>query len=157
MFLGELEQERVEFGALGVRQRGEEFVVERVREGADLDQGARADRAEPDGMSAAVARVASTLDQAFLLQLVEQSDELAAVVAERVGDRALRLARALVEDGENRVMVGAEVDLFIGADRALLGREPEPLQQERRRGDQLSQGGAAVRVRGTFRSSPGIA
>ena len=50
-------------------------------------------------MAAAVVRVAAALDEALLLELVEEPDELAAVVAERVGDRALRLARALVEAG----------------------------------------------------------
>ena len=52
---------------------------------------------ELDDVAAAVVRVAAPLDEALLLELVEQADELAAVVAERVGDRALRLARALVE------------------------------------------------------------
>ena len=50
-------------------------------------------------MAPPVVRVAPALDEALLLELVEQPDELAAVVAERVGDRALRLVRALVEDG----------------------------------------------------------
>ena len=45
------------------------------------------------------------LDEPRVLELVEQPDELALVVAERVGDRALRLARALVEHGEDRVVV----------------------------------------------------
>ena len=60
---------------------------------------------EADEVAAAVARVAAALDEALLLELVEQADELAPVVAERVGDRALRLARALVEREQDGVVV----------------------------------------------------
>ena len=59
-------------------------------------------------MPAAVVRVAAALDEALLLELVEEADELAAVVAERVGDRALRLVRALVEREQDRVVVRVE-------------------------------------------------
>ena len=59
-------------------------------------------------MAAAVVRVAPALDQPALLEPVEEPDELAAVDAERVGDRALRLARALVEQREDAVVVRAE-------------------------------------------------
>jgi len=48
----------------------------------------------------AVVGIAAALDQALLLELVEEADEPAAVVAERVGDRRLRLRRALLEDGQ---------------------------------------------------------
>ena len=48
-------------------------------------------------MSTSVIGISAALDQPSLLELVEQTDQLAAVVAERVGDRTLRLARALVE------------------------------------------------------------
>ena len=72
-------------------------------------------------MAAAVVRVALALDEALLLELVEQADELAAVVAERVGDRALRLARALVEREQHGVVVRAEARLLVGVHRLLLG------------------------------------
>ena len=54
-------------------------------------------RREADELAAAVGLVAPALDEALLLELVEEADEMAAVVAERVGDLALRLAHALVE------------------------------------------------------------
>ena len=88
-------------------------------------------------MAAAVGRVAAALDEARLLELVEEADELPPVVAERVGDRALRLARALVEDGEDRVVVRVQPRLLVGAQRPLLGRHAEALEQEERRRDEL--------------------
>ena len=49
-------------------------------------------------LAAPVAGVAPPLDETLALELVEEADEVAAVVAERVGDLALGLARALVEE-----------------------------------------------------------
>src|ERR1041385_4733239 len=72
-----------------------------------------------------------------LLELVEQPDELPAVVAKRVRDRALRLVGVLVERDEDRVVVWAQAALLVGTHRVLLRREPEPLQEERRRADEL--------------------
>ena len=89
-------------------------------------------------MAAAVVGIAAPLDEAALLELVEEPDELAAVVAERVGDRPLRLAGALLEEREHRVLLRAGAD---GVERLVgpfLDGEAEPLQQIRRAGEQLS-------------------
>src|SRR5207247_9450660 len=85
----------------------------------------------------AVRGVAAQLAQAALLELVEQSDQLAAVVAERVGDRSLRLVRSLAKGNQDGVVVWVESDLLVGGHRPLLRREAEPLEQERRRSDEL--------------------
>jgi hypothetical protein len=53
----------------------------------------------------AVGLIAPPLDQPSLLELVEEADELALVVAARVGNRALRLVGAPVERGEDRVLL----------------------------------------------------
>ena len=66
------------------------------------------------------------------LELVEQADELTAVVAERVGDRALRLARPFVEHGQDRVVVRMKAELLVGRERPFLGGHPEALEQEER-------------------------
>ena len=86
---------------------------------------------------AAVVRVALPLDEPLLLELVEQADQLAAVVAERVGDRALVLARALVEHEQHSEVVRVQARLLVRGHPALLGGEPEPLEQERGRGHEL--------------------
>jgi hypothetical protein len=87
--------------------------------------------------------VGSRRDELALLELVQQADELAAVVAERVRDRALRLARPLVEDGEDGVVVGMETGLLVRRHGLILELEAEPLHQERRRrGQLLGQAGA---------------
>ena len=56
-------------------------------------------------MAAPVGGVAAALDQPVLLELVQEPDQVAAVVRERVGDRCLRLAVALLEHREDRVVV----------------------------------------------------
>ncbi len=88
-------------------------------------------------MAAPVVRVAAPLDELALLELVEKADELAAVVTEDVRDRALRLARALVENRENRVVVRREAGLLVGRHGPFLRREAEALQQKRARFEQL--------------------
>ena len=56
-------------------------------------------------MPAPVDRIALALDETGLLELVQQADEPAAVVAERIGDRRLRTAGPLVEQRQDRVVV----------------------------------------------------
>ena len=89
-------------------------------------------------MAPPVVRVALALDQAALLELVEDADELAAVVAEDVGDLALRLARTLLEHEERRVLVRRETRRLVGAEGALLREHPQPLEQEGARVDELA-------------------
>ena len=137
MLLGELEEQRVQDLALALVERREEVLLEALRERTQLGERLPARRGHLDDVAAAVGRVAAPLDQAGRLELVEQADELAAVVAERVGDRPLRLARALVEHGQDRVVVRVEAELLVGRERPLLGGHPEPLEQEERGRHQL--------------------
>ncbi len=89
-------------------------------------------------MPAAVGRIPLALDQTALLEVVEQSDEVARVVAERVGDRRLRLARSLVEHGEHGQVKRARPGRLVVLVYAVLHREAEPLEQEGRAGDELT-------------------
>jgi hypothetical protein len=91
----ELQQQPVELRALLGAERGEQLLLDASRAGAQVLERAPAGVGERDDVAPAVGRVAAALDEAALLELVEQPDQLSAVVAERVGDRALRLARAL--------------------------------------------------------------
>ena len=121
--LGDLLQQLVQLRALVLGSSGSRnssstlFVIR-----AELEEPLLAARVEADEMAAAVVRIALALDQALLLELVEQPDQPAAVVAERVGDLRLRLARALVEDSEHGVVVRVRADLLEGLDRPLLDR-----------------------------------
>ncbi len=137
MLLREPEQERVELGAFGAVERGKKVVLEPACERAQPAERASAGGSETDKVAATVAGVAAALDEAALLELVEQADELTAVVGERVGDRALRLARSLVQDREDGVVLRVEAGARVRLHRLVLGREAEPLEQERCRGDQL--------------------
>ena len=88
-------------------------------------------------MAPAVVGVALALDEPMLFELVEQADERAAVVAECVRDRGLRLRHALVEQREDRVVVRVEALLLVDLERAALGGEAKPLEQEDVRRHQL--------------------
>ena len=93
-------------------------------------------------MPAPVVGIATALDQPALLELVEQPDQLAAVVAQCVGDRTLGLARALAEHGQDSMMVGMEACLLVRLHRLLLGAEAEALEEEGgRRHELLRQSG----------------
>src|SRR3954447_9378224 len=127
--LGQLQQERVELLAFLVRQRHEEVVLDAGRELAQLVQHLAAGRRHLDDLPSPVSLVALPAHEARFLELVEQPDELALVVAERVGDRARRLARTLVENGEDRVVVRVEAGVVERAEALLLSRHPEPLEQ----------------------------
>src|SRR5262245_39038684 len=83
--LRELEQRRVELLALVVAQRREELVLELRGELAQPTERGLALRREAYDVAAAVGRVAAPLHETALLELVEEPDQLALVVAERVG------------------------------------------------------------------------
>jgi hypothetical protein len=71
------------------------------------------------------------------LQRVEEPDECAAVELERVGDRRLGFARALVQERQDRVVVrpvARPVELLDGAS---LDGDPEPAEQEQGVREQL--------------------
>ena len=106
-------------------------------------------RRDLDDLSAPIGRVAAPLDQTGLLELVEQADQLALVVAESVGDRALRLTRPLVEDGQDRVVVRMQAVFFVRVEGLLLGDHPEPFEQEKWRGDELLWKALRNRLRGS--------
>ena len=67
--------------------------------------GALAVGGDADHVAAPVVRVALPVDEAALLERVEERDEAARVEPERVGDRRLRLAVALGEDRQDAVVV----------------------------------------------------
>src|SRR5690349_21341997 len=106
---------------LGLVERNEELRFETLREAAQTLERAASRRCHAHDLPPPVGGVALPFDEPLLLELVEQADELALVVAERSGDRALRLARAFVQHRENRMVVGMEPELVVGRERALLG------------------------------------
>ena len=88
-------------------------------------------------MPASVVGIATALDKPALLELVEQPDQLPAVITERVGDRALVLARPFAEHDQDRVVVRVKARLLVRLHRPLLGRKAEALEQESGRRDEL--------------------
>ena len=89
-------------------------------------------------MPPAVLRVALALDEASLLELVEQPDELPAVVAERVGDRALRLVRpSSSSDEDARSGTGAGPSPRMPPCARSLAVKPSRFSRNVVRGDQL--------------------
>ena len=84
---------------VGVERR-EELVLDPLDDRTEPRELALPVRCQQDGVAPAVLRVALPLDQAALLETVQQPDELTAVEAERVGDRPLRPALALGDERE---------------------------------------------------------
>ena len=82
----------MELVAFVLRERREELLVELARQSAQLGERLATRSGHVHYMPPAVVLVASPLDQPGLFELVEQADELSAVVAERIRDRTLRLA-----------------------------------------------------------------
>src|SRR5919202_676980 len=105
--------------ALVLAERGEEVVLDPARERTQAPERPLPFRSETNGVAAAVVRIAPALDEVPLLELVEQPDELPAVVPERVGDGTLRLARALGEDEQDGVVVGVEARPLVRLHRLL--------------------------------------
>ena len=81
----------MQLGALLFAQRLEEIRLELAGKRPQRAERPLPLRRDVDEMPAAILRIALPLDKAPLLELVEQADELATVIAERVGDRALGL------------------------------------------------------------------
>src|SRR5207249_2848142 len=94
-------------------------------------------RLEVDDMTAPVCRVSLPFDQPGFLELVEKADQPAPVIAERVGNRRLRLDRVLVQNCKDGVVVRALACCLEGLERAGLYRVAEPLEQETRAAHQL--------------------
>src|SRR5512133_2504011 len=123
----------MELLAFAVTQRGKKVGLDTGRELAQLVQRLAPGGRHLDDLATPVGLIALPADEARILELVEQADELALVPAERVGDRALRLAGALVEHRKDRVVVRMEAGVVERAVALLLGGHPEPLEQEHRR------------------------
>ena len=68
-------------------------------------------------MPAPVVRVPLTLDQPALFERVQDSDQLAAVQPERIGDRGLGFPGLFAEEGEDAVVVETEAGLLDFCDR----------------------------------------
>src|SRR5947207_1438497 len=96
MLLGEAEKKGEQLAPFALVEGGEELVFEALREAAEPTERLSSGRRDLDDLPAAIGGVAAPFDQTGLLELVEQADQLALVVAESVGDRALRLTRPLV-------------------------------------------------------------
>src|SRR5512133_2577176 len=84
VFFGVAVQKRVQDRPVLLAERIEEVVLDPVRESAQPLQRPLPVRRKTDDVSAAVAGIATALDEPLLFELVEQSDELAAVVAQCV-------------------------------------------------------------------------
>ncbi len=135
--LCELQEKRVELRPLLRVERCEELVLQPPGQRAQLAEHLLAVGCEADEVATPVVGAALALDEPLLLELVEQSDERSAVVAERVRDRRLRLGCTDVQQGEDRVVVRVEPDPLVFVDRPLLGSEAEALEQEEVRFDEL--------------------
>src|SRR5690348_6035665 len=105
---GELELKAVKSLTLFTVQRSKEFFVDQLDDGAQPAQRPFPLGSEADEMAAPVARIALPLEQSALLELVQQPDQVAAVVAEHVGDHRLRLGRLLVEQREHCIVIRAQ-------------------------------------------------
>jgi len=135
--LGEAQEEPVQLRAVALAERLEELVLVLARQRTQATQHPGPVRGHPDEVPPTVLRIALALDQPQLLELVEQPDELAAVIPEGVGDRALGVGRSRVEDEHDRVVVRMHADLVVGRHPALFRGESESFEQERRRRDEL--------------------
>src|SRR5690348_4664485 len=91
-----------------VIKRREELVLDPLDDRLDARELPLAGGGDHDRVPAPVVRIAAALDQASLLEAVQQPDELPAVEAERVGDRPLRSAGALGCEGQHAEVVRAE-------------------------------------------------
>ena len=75
MLLGEPQEEGVELCSFVVAQSGEEFVLEPAGEAAEAFERLPSAGCHLDQLSAAVLWVAPTLDEAGVLELVEEPDQ----------------------------------------------------------------------------------
>jgi len=130
VLFSEAEQKRVQGRALFVAERPEELVLGLARKRSQLPERSLPLWSEADEVPTPVIGISTALNQLLLLELVEQAYQLATVVAQRVGDRTLRLERALAEHEEDRVVIRVKPRRLVCLQRSLLGREAEAFQQE---------------------------
>src|SRR5215831_8620075 len=93
-----------------------------------------------------VCLVAAALDVTLLLEFVEDADELAPVVPERIGDRGLGLASSFVQKREDSVVLRVEAGWLEGLEAAFLDGHAEPLQEERRAQHELARRSDSRRI-----------
>src|SRR3954454_11456195 len=130
MLGGELREELLQ-GPPFLRSEGrEELLLDALRHGAQLVEAALAVGCQPDEVATAVVLVALALCEAAFLEVVEDADELAPVVAEGIGDLALRLPRARVEERQDTVMERREAGRLEGRVPPLPDVHPGALEQE---------------------------
>src|SRR3954452_13096968 len=127
---GELREELVQRPPFLGGERSEELLLDPLRHGAQLVEAALAVGCQPHEVAAAVVLVALALCEAALLEVVEDADELAPVVPERVCDLGLRLPRTLIEERENAVVEGRESRRLEGRVAPLFDVHAEALEQE---------------------------
>src|SRR5919204_4967225 len=139
--------------ALCLGQRRQKVVLDLARQRPQPAECALPFRRQLDDVPPPVLGIALSLEQTTLLELVEEADELAPVVPERVRDRALRLARAFAQDEQDRVVVRVQSGRLVRRHAAVLGRKAEALEQEGGGGHQLlRQPGGRRKRRGRLRS-----
>ena len=95
---GEAKEQVVQRAALLGVERGEELLLDALRDRAELCERLASLRRQRHQVAPAVDRIPLAQHEPALLEVVEQADDLAAVVVEPVGDHPLRGAGALVED-----------------------------------------------------------
>ena len=93
----DLEQQVAQGRPLFAAEGFEDLVLQLAENRAKLRQPTPAGGGEAHDVAAAIIRIAAALYEALLLQVVEHTDELAAVEPEGVGDGRLSVPRALVE------------------------------------------------------------
>jgi hypothetical protein len=134
---GEPREHCVEAGTIGAVERCEELALDARGDRAELGELLASGGRQADDMAAPVVRIGAALDQLVLLERVEEADELAPVELQRIGDRRLRIARALVEQRQDGVVVRAEAGLLELLERAHLDRDAQAGEQEGGAGEQL--------------------
>jgi EmrB/QacA subfamily drug resistance transporter len=118
-------------------ERGEKLLLDPLGDRANALKLLLALRRELDDVAPPVLRIAPALDQPTLLESIEHPHELAAVEAQRVGNRSLGLADALGEKGEHRVVVRVESGLLEVGNHPRLDRVAEPPEKKGRVRDEL--------------------
>ena len=122
--------------ALGI-ERGQHLVLQALENRAQSEKDSPSVGRETNHVPTPVARVPLALDEAALLEGVQDPDKLAAVELERVGDRGLSLPGLFTEEGENAVVVEAEPGLLDFRDRLGLEAVAHTGEQEGGVCDQL--------------------
>src|SRR5436190_5467279 len=112
-------------------ERREEVFVGALDDLPKSVQGALTLGGERDEMPPPVGWVPPPLDQSALLELVEQADQMAAVVAQGVRDHRLRLARLLLQEREHGVVRACQSRRLECSPVEVLEHPRQPLEEMR--------------------------